>query len=139
MDRTLAQDLEREEDLLIRAALSFAGWKYIDGHRFDAVAALEAWQEHHRRDFSDLEMLAMFFNRQRFLYKWGGETLPRNSPERKVFRELFLATANLEVPEAFRDAGWWDEWNRIDRPQLPKQIALVRRIHETIAYGKSQV
>ena len=72
---------------------------------------------------------------QRYLYKWGGDMLPKTSPEWKVFRSLYLATTNIEVPDRYiSDYDWVERWKYRIKPRLEFYTAIVSKAHEETDY-----
>lgn len=55
---------------------------------------------------------AAFFGLQRYLFKWGGERLPRESKEHIAFDFLFLHLYRLEPPARFSNEEYVSRWNR---------------------------
>ena len=76
-----------------------------------------------------LDNLAVFFALQRFLGKWGGETLPNDAIERIVFKMLFLHLYREEIPERYRflSQNWYRKWEMDLRPVREDLAARVRR------------
>lgn len=132
VDEALTRALD-EDDVLIECALR------LDGYAFEKVA---------RRRLGDLvgialedvsrlslnQRFAAFFMMQRHLYKWGGESLPRNHHEWKVFRELFLELAPLDVPAKYAHAEFMASWRRKYGARVEEAVAFVRRVHEAMEY-----
>lgn len=66
---------------------------------------------------------------QRFLYKWGGESLGRRSPEWRALRTLFLVTASYEILPQYRHDKWYAVWDRDFPPSAAESISTIARIH----------
>jgi hypothetical protein len=125
-----------EDDVLIAFALRFDGYKYQQESGFEfrvpspseSLAALDG--------LSPIERMTMLFLMQRYLYKWGGEYLPKNGRAWQVFRQLFLMTCRDEVPEAYRPRGTpgYDDWAETWGGAIVKAEAAVRRVHESTKY-----
>ena len=129
-----------ENDILIACALRFDGHKYVTTRNFNYGAALRTLEQTgDLGPFEQQQHLALFYMLQRFLYKWGGETLSRRSPQWRIFRELFFLCCQAEVPENYRLEPTYGEWERFYAPRLDECIALVRRTHNSIDYLPQQM
>lgn len=53
---------------------------------------------------------AAYFGLQRFLHKWGGEYLTKESKEHIAYDFLFLHLYSVEPPEEFCDAKYCSQW-----------------------------
>lgn len=126
-----------EDDILIACALRFHGYNYQDTHPFDHQRALDHFITDNEWDISQTEQLAVFFLLQRFLYKWGGEQLPKNSREWKAFRSLFLITHAYDIPAEYRHQDYYTSWERDYQPYQNAYVARVRHIHETTDYQQA--
>ena len=130
--------LERPEDeILMSCALRFDGYRYWDARRADAPDGLTALGDlvrfvvERREFFADpSDNLAAFFALQRFLGKWGGESLSAHSDEHVVYRLLFLHLYREEISPEFRLADYFERWERDFRPH---REALAARIRRTLA------
>jgi hypothetical protein len=88
-------------------------------------------------DATPLDKLALFFLLQRYLGKWGGERLTQRSIEWKAFRQLFLDTADVEVPEAFKPREWdTQKWEYRIKPRLWECVETVAAVHAKTRYNK---
>jgi hypothetical protein len=81
-----------------------------------------------------LGRLAVLFAMQRWLGKFGGEYQPLHGRAWRRFRELFLRTHDVRVPEGYRMAGRYDDWLRDRLPRKVEDVELVERIHAATAY-----
>jgi len=66
-------------DILIKTALRFDGYRYLKETGFDTNLAIEQLHEDHPTDWDDPQKLAVFFILQRSLCKW---SLVRKKPMR---------------------------------------------------------
>ena len=137
----LEENLERENAILCAWALRFDGNKYREDTHFDEGALMKRFFANGTLDWAQpLECLAAFYLLQRWLFKWGGERLPRNHPDWRIFRELFLRTAKLDVPPAYRGdpatspPEWYEKWDRSYRRHREEHVEFVRAIHEATRY-----
>ena len=69
---------------------------------------------------------AACFALQRFLCKWGGETLPIESREQVAWRYLFLHLYAREAPTRFRNPEYADRWDRDHARIADAHAAVVR-------------
>jgi hypothetical protein len=124
-----------EDDILIYSALRMDGYRYRDEIKFDPEPIVEAYKHGERfTNATELDLLATLFLLQRFLYKWGGDSLPKTSLEWKAFRQLFLDTCRVEVPERYRAKEWEVGWLYNILPRLDYFRALIERTHFQTAY-----
>jgi len=126
--------MHAEDDILIACALRFDGYRYLQDHPFDHERALADYRKTGEWHIAPLEQLTVFHLLQRFLYKWGGETLLRTSAMWKAFRSLFLLVCEYEIPEQYRNREYYDQWLQRYAPHLADHAALVRGIHESTGY-----
>jgi hypothetical protein len=125
----------KEDEYLIPCALRFDGWKYEQEAEFDHRHAYEQYTATGDLPDSREELLTMFFMAQRFLYKWGGEYLPRTDPHWRLFRSLFLRLYRLEIGPRYRLEGHLsDPWDRMSESERDAAAAMVRTIHERTQY-----
>ena len=120
-----------EEDVLMCCALSFDGYRYVEETGFDHLAAFAANKAGGAIPEDLGPRRCLFFMLQRFLYKWGGETLEGDSSEWRLFRELFLSVAREPVPAEFAmfDESWSRRWRSEYEPRLAEVMDFVRGIH----------
>ena len=76
---------------------------------------------------------------QRFLCKWGGEFLPRTSPQWWAYRELFLGVADQQVPLRCRHEPFATEWDELYALDLGEVVDTVRSLHENTNYDWDSV
>lgn len=124
-----------EDDILIYSALRMDGYRYRDEIEFDPEPIVEAYKRGERYpNTTELDLLATFFLLQRFLYKWGGDSLPKTSLEWKAFRQLFLDTCDVGVPERYRSEEWESKWLYQIRPRLDAYKTIVEQVHLQTEY-----
>lgn len=131
---------DREDAILIPAALRFDGWKYLRDH--EAEGDTSRYFEEPVQEFfqsgewpeDPLEQLAAFFGLQRGLYKWGLEHEPRDGRYWQAFRSLFLLTAEQDVPVRYRHPEFWSRWEREILPRLGDSVTLIRDTHLSTSY-----
>lgn len=123
-----------EDDILIACALRLDGYKYQDEHNFDHQAAMDHFFQSGEWNISPLEQLTVFFLLQRYLYKWGGEYLTKNSQEWRAFRSLFLATHAHDIPAEYRYPEYYASWEREYLPHLAAYVAQIQSIHDSTKY-----
>ena len=88
-------------------------------------------------DVTPLDKLALFFLLQRYLGKWGGERLTCRSIEWKAYRQLFLDTADVEVPDEFTSSDEWrQKWESRIKPRLRECVETVAAVHAKTKYNK---
>lgn len=88
-----------------------------------------------------LEQMCLFVGLQRYLSKWGGEMLSLSSIEHRLYRELFLSFAKVEIPQEYssdnersdlKHNGWYSIWERKRSRTCDDDMLLVRRVHESL-------
>jgi hypothetical protein len=127
--------LREERDILITCALRFDGHKYVKDRKFDHMVAFQAIEQTGDLSaYTQEQQLALFFMFQRYLYKWGGETLSHRSPEWRTFRELFFLCCRADIPEQCRLGPEYEKWESSFAPHIDDCIALVRSVHASIDY-----
>jgi hypothetical protein len=127
-----------ERDLLTHGALRIDGYKYAEETGFDPKNTLDAYYETCSFAPQDrLHLLCCLFHLQRFLCKCGGEQLESNSREWKAYRELFLLTSNVDVPEAYRQKRLETKiWDEIIKPNINLCVNYIQRIHVNTKYNQ---
>jgi hypothetical protein len=124
-----------EDDILIYSAMRIDGYRYRDEVKFAPEPIVEAYKRGERyQDATDLDLLATFFLLQRFLYKWGGDSLPRTSLVWRAFRQLFLDTCDVEVPERYRTAEWESRWLYNILPRIDAYRSMIEKTHVQTNY-----
>ena len=129
-----------EAPLLTGWALRFDGYKYTDEHPYPDDDGMDTFRR--TGDWShmnDLEKLTAFFRLQRYLFKWGGEYLSQRSVTWRAFRQLFLDTADLPIPENYRMREWYEKWATDLAPRRDECVALVAEIHRRTNYADDDV
>jgi hypothetical protein len=115
-------------------ALRFEGYEYEEqlsgkgaggGGGLSALAEpiIETLTLHNNQNHN----FAAFFILQRFLAKWGGETLPESSKEHIAYDFLFLHLYRIDPPEPFRHEDYCLEWQQEFAPHAEAIAAGVRK------------
>ncbi len=112
-------------------ALRFDGYKFeadlrkknpeVDGLYRLVDPVIESLQFHADENMN----LAAFFGLQRYLGKWGGETLKEGSKEYIVFDFLFLHLYALEIPKRYQFKGYCSQWQEQyfdQREEIAEQV-----------------
>jgi hypothetical protein len=128
-----------EDDILIACALRFDGYGYLQDHPLDHDQAVRSFCQTGEWRISPAQQLTVFFLLQRFLYKWGGETLLKTSATWRAFRSLFLLVCEYEIPEQYRQCHYYEEWVERYVPALADHAGVVRGIHEGTDYRSDDV
>ncbi len=87
-------------------ALRFGGYRYEDisdqslAELSEAVVVSLVFHEEMEDNF------AAYFSLQRYLAKWGGEQLDRETPERIAFDLLFLHLYRQDTPARYKDENF---------------------------------
>ena len=129
-----------ESSVLTAWALRFDGYKYVDEHAYPDDDGMDTFKR--TGDWSHLndgEKLTAFFRLQRYLCKWGGEYLSQRSVTWRAFRQLFLDTADLPIPDAYRMRDWYEDWATDFAPRRDECVALVAEIHRRTDYAEDDV
>ena len=137
LDTSGYETIISEDYILINSALRMDGYKYRDETDLDTKVMAKSFIETGNFDaFTPLDKLAFFFLLQRWLCKWGGEYLPHNAYDWKMYRQLFLDTAEVEVPREFmpEEDSWWSKWKYRIKPRLDECVAIVSEIHRNTEY-----
>lgn len=133
-----SDDPRSEHYILCYSALRMDGYRYQEATDLDTEKLMDGFER--TGDFGDatpLDKLALFFLLQRYLGKWGGERLTQRSIEWKAFRQLFLDTADVEVPEAFKPREWdAQKWEYRIKPRLRECVETVAAVHAKTKYNK---
>jgi hypothetical protein len=124
-----------EDAILIAWALRFDGYKYVERELGGDDSVFTQYEEEERVPDEAGLQLALFFRMQRYLYKWGGEMLPRHSKEWRFFRTLFFAVADKPTPPAFRADQYYTKWLHNYDPYREQCMATVRAVHAATEYG----
>lgn len=140
-----AEALSRERKILSAWALRFDGHKCREETGFDDGAFTKRFFETGNLEWAKpLDCLTMFCLLQRWLFKWGGDQLPLNHPDWRLFRELFLHTAALDVPPRYQGdpetslPEWYERWDREYRMHRDEHLQFVRAIHEATEYSSAE-
>jgi hypothetical protein len=116
------------DDTMITCALRFDGDAYASRLGDDELLTRLADRvvETLRTSPDQNENLAAFYALQRWLYKWGGETLPENSRDRQAFRLLFLHVYRVEVEESLRFEKYHEKWLSLGADLIEDHAAAIR-------------
>ncbi len=79
---------------------------------------------------------AVFFGLQRYLHKWGGESLTKYSEEHIAYDFLFLHLYSHEPSEPFRNDEYCRQWQDDFLPEVESIAALVRKSFRRVGSGK---
>lgn len=123
-----------EEKILTCFALRFNGYQYLEENSFDPQKALDDFINMGEWTISPLEQLACFFFLQRYLSKWGGERLPKNSKHWQAYRELFLLTNSYDIPAVYRLDNYFEEWRSQFEPRQAECVDLIEKVHSSTPY-----
>lgn len=131
---------QQENEILMRWALRFDGYLYREETKFDTSEFADRFFTTWTLTWAKpMDCLAAFFLWQRFLGKWGGETLPLNNRHWRLYRELFLCTAHLEVPPSYRREPWTAEcyqiWEEECARKREEHLEIVRKVHARTRYS----
>jgi hypothetical protein len=132
--RRIDSEPPSEDDILVAWALRFDGWKYCEQTSWaeeDRLRATDLFVDTLVPPADPLKQLAVFFMLQRYLYKWGGETLSHRSKEWKAFRTLFLMTANYDVDPRWQAEEWYVTWEKQYHRRADSCIGLIARAHSS--------
>lgn len=133
------EDLSEESTILTACALRFDGAKYVDARKFNYAAALRTIEQTgDLAPFEKLQHLALFYMLQRFLHKWGGETLSGRSPQWNIYRQLFFLCCRSKIPQAYQLEPYYSEWMQDYAPRIDVLTVLVKHNHEHIDYLTEQ-
>lgn len=125
---------QREMEILTAWALRFDGYAYEAETGFILADGSTDYADHGRLPDDPLRRLAILFALQRWLGKWGGEYEPLHGRTWRRFRELFLVTTDVEVPERYRMSKWYEPWEREWLPRAATDVAFIARIHAGMTY-----
>lgn len=125
-----------EHEVIGACALRFDGYKYRDETGIDVDSILDKFFETGDWDASEIELLATFALLQR-AFRGGLEYEPEEGRYNRAFVELFLKTCRFEVPEPYRHAGGYEEWQKNFAPSLERLVKRVKEIHEVRHYDDS--
>ena len=117
-------------ETMIVCALRFDGYRWLKGVRGDDEIDFPPWTVPvvDTLVFHDDENanFATFFALQRWLFKWGGETLPYSAPDHTAFRFLFLHLYSQPTPEGFAVEEYQTRWRRLPAEVVNRHAAAVR-------------
>ena len=138
----LRQKLEKVEDSSSRyfppeistaqtvCALRFQGYKYAKSVTPSSGKTLQKLiapvVENLVLHRSDSDNFAAFFGLQRYLHKWGGECLAKQSKEHRAYDYLFLHLYTREPAAPFRVAEYCDQWQNSYAHQAEEIAATIR-------------
>ena len=75
----------------------------------------------------DSDNFAAFFGLQRYLHKWGGEQLTKQSKEHRAYDYLFLHLYTREPSATFCTAEYCERWQSVYAHQAEEIAGIVRR------------
>lgn len=121
----------RARQVATTCALRFDGWRWLAEHWPNAdgsfseltgpIVATLAFPS------DDAGCQAAFFALQRWLFKWGGETLPDDAPVWIAFWHLYLRVYRVEVGETYVARQHVNAWNALDPHSMEGAAAFARR------------
>ncbi|WP_435892811.1 hypothetical protein [Oceaniferula spumae] len=122
-------------DIQITCAPRFDAYKYERVVDLCDPGISEGGFARHMENFEDSLFLSddlnmnftMFFAFQRYLFKWGGESLPKDSKEHIAFDFLFLQLYDKEVPFEFAYEEYNIRWCRELKARSELAAAHVRK------------
>jgi hypothetical protein len=130
------KELLCEDTILTICALRFDGYRYSEESDVTLAEVVQLAEKLGPAKLSPMQRCCAFLALQRYLFKWGGERLPLNSSEWKLFRSLFLTVHELEIPEEYRDEEYHAQWVERIVPNKAMCVAVVSVIHETTVYAE---
>ena len=124
-------------DILIKTALRFDGYRYLEKTGFDTNVAIEQLHEDLPIDWDDPQKLAVFFILQRSLCKWSLVYDPSNGQYWRLFREMFFDIVEIDFPEEYKWHEYYQSWEERYAARWPEAIECVRKKHRSIKYDDS--
>jgi len=133
--------MDEEDEILVAYALRFSD-EYEDFQQSSSQENLLVMVDRaiHNGIFpqDSIDQFRCFIHLQRWLFKWGGESLHKSSLAWRAFRTLFLMTASQTLAERNRRAEYYEKWEREFAPRLSRNIALIARLHTQTRYTDSK-
>lgn len=127
-------DFGDEGNVLTACALRFDGYGYLKNEMGDDSEFVNRHLKQGTFPDDAAQRMTLFFLLQRYLGKWGGEYEPRYGKTWRIFRTLFFTVVNEPVPPQYQVRAYYRNWLHNYEPFRAQCIAIVRRVHETIAY-----
>jgi|CXWK01.1.fsa_nt_gi hypothetical protein len=126
---------EAESECLMVCALRFDGYGYIDATGYDLWPDQNVAIEEGRLPERPEERMAQFFALQRALGKFGLERATPWSKYYRAYRQLFLSTYSLDIPDPYHERGYYARWATRFAPQREAYADLIRRIDAATEYS----
>jgi hypothetical protein len=128
----------KEEEVLAAAALRVDGYTLREdkGYTREKIEALIRRYEQGERDLDlpvEIKWCA-FFHLQRFLCKWGGESLNQATADWRAYRQLFLELVRRDPPD--RHQTDHIDWRGRFAPRVEECVAVVSFRHRHTLYAK---
>lgn len=120
-------------------ALRFQGYEYMQSIGGDFSALIDQVVKERILYEEQNHNFAAFFGLQRFLYKWGGESLTKYSDEHMAFDFLFLHLYQIEPQERFHYPEYCDQWQREFVPWKESIAGYVRQSMRRMGSGDRSV
>ena len=116
--------------VMIACALRFDGYAYVQSRNDPRLLVTLPRRFEDTLIFSDIEEEnhVTFFAYQRYLCKWGGESLGPETREHFAYRTLFIRLHAIPVPDRWRFPPLTPEW---DWDALPK-VAIERAVRRAV-------
>lgn len=121
------------EETMLNCALRFDGYAWLDAAK--PQRELEMLAPANEKLLRDLTLdpdpdvnFAAFFFLQRFLGKWGGETLPPSDRHHTAYRFLFLHLHTTPTPARWMHEEYEAKWNNTPGERIVIHAAAVRRM-----------
>jgi hypothetical protein len=133
MPEPTKEDLIKERNILSDCALRFDGYKYEKNTKFNFKQSIKKIIE--GKALEPLEKLAIFFFLQRSLSKWDLQFEEENKKVYKVYRDLFLACVDLEIPQQYQKEDYLNNWRKNYEPNIEEVKNMVSMIHENTSYS----
>lgn len=121
------QDLENE--ILTTAALRFRGYEYLEYLKQDFNQFLKLFEATGKIPNDPLLRLTLFFLLQRQLLGFGSGYGSENCKFWWAFRELFLLTRSVDIPEKYRDTTYDEQWNRSHAEDVDTYTEFIKKRH----------
>jgi len=135
--RQIADEIHGLEQAMWTCALRFTGHEYVERKYpksgFPEIIKPVVSQRLFHDD--DLDNLAAFFGLQRYLGKWGGDSLTPWSEHHIAYRLLFLHCYRLNIPSIWADQQYDRLWKSEFEPDRERIAAAVRRSLKTPGNG----
>ncbi len=120
-------DPMRISEIQNTCALRFDGYGYVEATQQEFPELNKQIKEALRMYEDPLKNFAVFFALQRFLCKWGGEQLTKQSSEHVAFDMLYLHLYQLETPQEYVHPGYEKEWCNISAKDREDAAEYIRK------------